>query len=92
MTSILLIGLAIALALYLLLAKTWLNSRGEPKKARKQEKAEIMRQLLALSDRENNISAAAPPLRPATPRPGQRSRPEKLRASRENVKSRSAAV
>jgi hypothetical protein len=92
MTSILLIGLAIALALYLLLAKTWLNLRGEPKKARKQEKAEIMRQLLALSDRENNISAAAPPLRPATPRTSKRSQPDKLRTSRKDVKSRSAAV
>jgi hypothetical protein len=82
MTSILLIGLAIALALYLLLAKTCLNSRGEPKKARKQEKAEIMRQLLALSDRENNISPAAPPLRSANPRTSKRSQPDKRSASR----------
>ena len=81
MTSILLIGLAIALALYLLLARTWLNSRDEPKKAKKQEKAEIMRQLLALSDREDNISAAAP-LRSAIPRTGQRRQSDKDRVSR----------
>jgi hypothetical protein len=82
MTSILLIGLAIALALYLLLARTWLNSRDEPKKAKKQEKAEIMRQLLALSDREDNLSAAAPPLRSAIPRTGQRRQSDKGRVSR----------
>jgi hypothetical protein len=81
MTSILLIGVAIALALYLLLTKTLFNSRSEPKKARKQEKAEIMRQLLALSDRGDNNLAAAPPLRSATSRTRPRSQPDKLHAS-----------
>ena len=82
MTSILLTGLAIALALYVLLTKTRLNSRDQPQKAKKQEKAEIMRQLLALSDREDNISAAAPPLRSAIQRTGQRRQSDKDRVSR----------
>ena len=34
-----------------------------PRKAKKQERAEIMRQLLALSDRESSISATTPPVR-----------------------------
>jgi hypothetical protein len=64
MTSILLIGLAIALALYLVLPKIW---RNEPPKAKRQEKAEIMKQLLALSDRENLFLAnASHPAAPST--------------------------
>jgi hypothetical protein len=89
MTSILFISLAIALVLYVFVVKT---AKHEPRKAKKQEKAEIMRQLLALSDRENNISATAPPLQPAIPRTSKRSQPQKPRPSRENVKSRSAAI
>ncbi len=42
-------GLVIVLAAYFMVAKTWGDG---PKKAKKQERAEIMRQLLALSDRE----------------------------------------
>jgi len=54
MIGILFIGLLIALAAYFMLVKTW---GAEPKTARKQEKSEIIRQLLALSERENSISA-----------------------------------
>jgi hypothetical protein len=66
MIAILFAGLLIALAAYFMLTKTW--GKGPPK-ARKQEKAEIMRQLLALSEQENRISPGAPP-------------PRKLHASR----------
>ncbi len=79
MTSILFISLAIAVVLYVFVVKT---SREEPHKARKQEKAEITRQLLALSDRENNLSVAAPTLRSATPHTGQRKQSHKRHASR----------
>jgi hypothetical protein len=79
MTSILFISLAIAVVLYVFVVKT---SREEPHKARKQEKAEIMRQLLALSDREESISAAPPPLRSATSHTSQRSQAGKPRANR----------
>jgi len=74
MTTILLISLAIALALYLVLPKIW---RNEPPKAKRQEKAEIMKQLLALSDRENLLLAnashpaapsAVPSMQPGKPR------------------------
>ena len=74
MTTILLIGLAIALALYLVLPKMW---RNEPPKAKKQEKAEIMRQLLALSDRENLLLANAPHGSPSTNRSMQPAKLEK---------------
>lgn len=57
MVSILVIGLLIALAAYFILAKTW----GDEPKAKKQEKAEIIRQLLALSEREDSIASAPPP-------------------------------
>jgi hypothetical protein len=82
MTSILLIGLAITLALYLFLTKTGLarSWRGEPQKAKKQEKAAIMRQLLALSDREQSIPATPPPVRSAKTRTNQRAQPCKLPA------------
>jgi hypothetical protein len=64
MIGILSAGLVIVLAAYFMLAKTWGDG---PKKARRQERAEIMRQLLALSDRENSISATTPPVRSRTP-------------------------
>jgi hypothetical protein len=66
MIGILVIGLLIALAAYFMLVKAWGD---EPRKAKKQEKSEIMRQLLALSEQENRISAKAQP-------------PGKLRADR----------
>jgi hypothetical protein len=56
--AILFIAILIALAAYLLFAKT----RGKNStKAKRQEKSEIIRQLLALSDQEDHISATPPP-------------------------------
>jgi hypothetical protein len=55
------VGVVIALAVVAILTKL---CAGAPKKAKKGEKAEIMKQLLALSERENNTSAiASPPTR-----------------------------
>jgi hypothetical protein len=47
-------GVVTALAVFAILAKT---CAGEPKRAEKSEKAEIIKQLLALSQRENIVSA-----------------------------------
>jgi Protein of unknown function (DUF2934) len=62
MTNIVLIFMGIiALAVFAILVKTCL---GEPKKAEEWEKGQIIKQLLALSERENSISAiASPPVR-----------------------------
>jgi Protein of unknown function (DUF2934) len=48
----------IVLAVLAKLLKTWI---GAPKKAEEWEKGEIIKQLLELSERENNISAVASP-------------------------------
>jgi hypothetical protein len=80
MIGILFIGLVIALAAYFMLAKTWGD---DFRKAKKQERAEIMRQLLALSDRENSISATPPPVRSRTPHTNQAMQPGKLHRSRQ---------
>ena len=74
MISILGIGVVTALIVFALVLKT---RASEPKKAQKAEKAAIMKQLLALSERENGISAVAPS-RTATPRSDPRKRPVKL--------------
>ena len=58
MTSILCIGVVIALAGFVIVLKTGAR---QPKKAQKWEKADIMKQLLALSERETVIPASAPP-------------------------------
>jgi hypothetical protein len=84
MTTILLISLAIALALYLVLPKIW---RNQPPKARRQEKADIMKQLLALSDRENLLLAnashsAAPSTSPRTQPSKSRKKPAPIRQPR----------
>ena len=67
MVSLLFIGVVTALALLAILAKICV---GGPKKAEKWEKGEIIKQLLALSERENSISAITSPtarsLRPAS--------------------------
>jgi hypothetical protein len=64
MISSLLIGVGTALAVFAILAKT----RGETKKAQKWEKGEIIKQLLALSERESKVSAiASPPARNLRP-------------------------
>jgi hypothetical protein len=57
MIAILFIGLLIALAAYLMLAKTRGN---DSTKAKRQEKSEIIRQLLALSEQEGRIPAPPP--------------------------------
>jgi hypothetical protein len=58
MIAILFTGLLIALAAYLMLART----RGDDStKAKRQEKSEIIRQLLALSEQEGRLSATPPP-------------------------------
>jgi len=54
MTGILFIGVVTALAGFAILAKA---CAGKRKRAEKSEKAEIIRQLLVLSERENSISA-----------------------------------
>ena len=84
MIGILFIRLAIVLTAYFMLAKTW---RDGPKKAKKQERAEIMRQLLALSDRENSISATTPPVRSRTPLTNQAMQPGKLHRSGQRLVS-----
>jgi len=73
MISIMVIGLLIALAAYFVLAKPW----GKEPKAKKQEKAEIMRQLLALSEQENRLSTNPPPDKLHTTRRGFASTPRK---------------
>jgi len=60
MMSIPIIGVVTALAGFALVAKV---CAGGPKRAEKSEKAEIIKQLLALSERDNRISAAASPAR-----------------------------
>jgi hypothetical protein len=62
MISMLCVGVVAAIAVGVIVAKTCAS---EPAKAQKREKAEIMKQLLALSERENSLSAIAQP-RPRT--------------------------
>lgn len=65
MTSTLIICVATVLVVFAILAKNW---AGEPKKAKKSEKGEILKQLLALSEGENSASAiASPPARSLQP-------------------------
>lgn len=74
MTSILCVGVVIALAGFVIVLKT---CTGRPKKAQKWEKADIMKQLLALSERESSIVASAP-ARAQTPRAIPGTRPGKF--------------
>jgi DUF2934 family protein len=70
-------GVVTALALVAILAKA---NRGEPKKAEKWEKAEIIKQLVTLSERENNTSAiASPPTRRLPLAPNSATRSDTLR-------------
>lgn len=70
------IGIVIALAVLaivlLVLAKLCPGKRQRPEKW---EKAEIMKQLLALSERENNMAVTAPSVRLHAPAPRQGMRP-----------------
>jgi hypothetical protein len=67
MVSIPLIGVASALVLCAVIAKVF---AGGPGKASKSEKAEIMKQLLALSEGENTIPGKTPSIRARGPLPG----------------------
>jgi hypothetical protein len=58
MISILFIGAGTALAVFAMWAKTFGSKQ---KRVEKREKAEIIKQLLALSDRENSVSANSSP-------------------------------
>jgi Protein of unknown function (DUF2934) len=57
-TVFIFMGVVTALAAFAILAKT---CAGEPKRAEKSEKGEIIKQLLALAERENSVSAIASP-------------------------------
>lgn len=56
MTTIVLVGGASALAVFAILVKA---RAGKPKKAQKKEKAEIVKRLLALSERENIVKGTS---------------------------------
>jgi hypothetical protein len=72
MINIPLIGVATALVICATMAKIF---AGQPKKAQKSQKAEIMKQLLALSEHENKISATASSVRSRAPLENQGIRP-----------------
>ena len=74
MTSIVYIGIVAALVVFAIVLKTFIS---EPKKAKKSEKAAIMKQLLALSEPENGIATVAPS-RSRTPRATPKIRPAGL--------------
>jgi hypothetical protein len=73
MTSIVCIGVVIALGGFVIVLNKW----ARPKKAQKWEKADIMKQLLALSERESVVPASAP-ARSRTPRAIPGTRPGKF--------------
>jgi len=64
MINIVFIGVVTALAVFTILAKACAR---EHKRPEKQEKAEIVKQLLALSERQNSLSATVPPIRSGVP-------------------------
>ena len=72
MLSIPLIGVAAALVTCATIAKIF---AGQPKRADKPQKAEIIKQLLALSEREDRISATASSVRLRAPLSNQGMRP-----------------
>ena len=79
MVSLPLVGVAAALVLCAVIAKVF---AGGPEKASKSEKAEIMKQLLALSESENAMTGKAPAVRarpplanPRAPLPNQKQKP-----------------
>jgi hypothetical protein len=80
MTSIIIIGVVIALAAIVFAAMKW---GPKPKKAKRGEKAEIMKQLLALSDLENSMAAtAAVPDREVRPAKVQQKPPVRQKAKK----------
>jgi hypothetical protein len=81
MISILLVGVATALLICGIVLKVVANS---PKKASKSEKAEIVKQILALSERENKISGSSSSIRSrpvSNPAPRPSDRPRKIETS-----------
>jgi hypothetical protein len=74
MTSIVCIGVVIALGGFVIVLN---KCARQPKKAQKWEKADIMKQLLALSERESVVPASAP-ARARTPRAIPGTRPGKF--------------
>jgi len=78
MINILFIGLATALLVLAIVAR--MRADG-PRKAKKAEKAEIVKQLLALSERENRMSETASSVRFQMPLPSRSARPGNLPAS-----------
>jgi hypothetical protein len=86
MVNIHLIGLAAALVLCAVLAKVF---TGKPEKAGKAQKAEIMKQLLALSESENKISKTASSGR--KPRSNQPTRPANQAQRREAAARKTTA-
>ncbi len=72
MISIPLIGVATALVICASIVKVFAD---QPKKANKSQKAKILKQLLALSEHENRVSATASSVRLRTPPSNQGTRP-----------------
>lgn len=64
MINLPLIGVAAALVVCALIARAF---TGGPDKASKSEKADIMKQLLALSENESKVTAKAPSVRTQAP-------------------------
>ena len=79
------IGVVTALAVFAILAKA---CAGKPKRAEKWEKGEIIKQLVALSERENSTSQiASPPARSLRRAPASATRSDKLKWSALNPNS-----
>jgi pilus assembly protein TadC len=85
MTSIVLAGAASALAVFAIIVKA--RAR-KPKKAEKLEKAEIVKRLLALSERESIVWASPPTVRPRLPRSVQGARPSTIHQRPTEITSR----
>lgn len=67
-----LIGVATALVVCAIVARMFAHG---PQKAEKRQKAEILKQLLALSDRENKLPGTTPSVPPRAPLANQLARP-----------------
>lgn len=75
-TTEVVIALAALVLVTVVLAKLF---AGKPKRAEKWEKAEIMKQLLALSEQESGRRVPAPAVRPRTQTPSPVTRPGQVR-------------
>jgi hypothetical protein len=83
MTSLLLVGVASTLAVFAIMVKA---RAGKRKKVEKGEKAEIVKRLLALSEREN--MAITPPVRSRVQPSAQRTRTGKIHQKPTGMTSR----